>query len=410
MIKKYEELKQTNEILSKELEMIKHVEEKKLNQLDEEHDNEIQIKQVRYQENLMNLTQENNMLKALGKKKDEEMSQKDDELKKRQFKITLLEEAKVSLEDNLNVLKQLLVEKEKEFISIQQKALEHEKALQEEKAISGFCTNLKNELYKKNTEIMGYYNKQNTFISDLKSSAFNSGKELVENLRLLENTTREVNHQKHIISEFKSKLEEKTKNLAQLQSYLDALLYKIYDIFQISDRHKLLSALKNLYNEYINDKVVKNFEKIKLNNPVKNELSRQIEFLQNSIDSLAEIKEKKDEIKRHEISMKTKQNAELIMHLNDMKKELSSLEKENVLLKNQNFMLSRTVENLKRKCSDDENSKQNRLAQSVSNIESFKNTSGVLLPDIDNKINNSSELINLNVPHSIENIKKPKKG
>lgn len=405
MMKKYDELKIVTDSLSAELENKRILEEKKLEQLDEEHEGELSGKQSKYQQNLISLTQENNMLKALNKKKDEDMSYKDDELKKRQFKITLIEEAKMNLEDNMATLRTILAEKEKEFINLQQKALEYEKLIQEEKMILGFSSNLKNELYKKNTEIMGYYNKQNTFISDLKNSALNAEKELADNLRLLEDTQKELAHQKHLNLEFKLKLDESHKNILQLQNYFDSLLHKIYDIFQIPDRNKLLSGMRNLYNEYINDKVVKSFEKLKLNSSVKNELNRQIDFLQNSIDGLVEIKDKNDEIKKHEISLKTKQNAELIFLLNDLKKQYASLEKENLFLKNQNSCISKTLDNLKKKQAEEK--KPNRLAQSTENLDNVK-SSGVILPDIEQKNTNSSEFFKINTLTNIESIKKKK--
>ena len=163
--------------------------------------------------------------------------------------------------------------------------------------------------------------------------------------------------------------------------------------------------MRNLYNEYINDKVVKSFEKLKLNSSVKNELNRQIDFLQNSIDGLVEIKDKNDEIKKHEISLKTKQNAELIFLLNDLKKQYASLEKENLFLKNQNSCISKTLDNLKKKQAEEK--KPNRLAQSTENLDNVK-SSGVILPDIEQKNTNSSEFFKINTLTNIESIKKKK--
>jgi hypothetical protein len=226
----------------------------------------------------------------------------------------------------------------------------------------------------------------------------------------MDDTTRELNHQKQINLELKQKYEEQTRQLNNTQEYVHNLLHKIYEIFQNSDKHKLFSEMRNLYIEYINDNVVKNFENMKVNPSVKNELTRQIDFLQSSIDTLAEIKDKKDNIKRHEISMKTKQNAELIFHLNDMKKHFTLMEKENISLKNQNFTLNKTIEILKKR--QGEEAKNNRLAQSMGSVEGLKGSSeGLILPDIvEQKGTNSTEFFKLDTITKLDNLKKGKNG
>ena len=60
------------------------------------------------------------------------------------------------------------------------------------------------------------------------------------------------------------------------------------------------------------------------------------------------MKNKKDNIQKHQILITTKQNADLINHLNDIKKQQTNLEKENIKLKSQCSALGKTLENYKR--------------------------------------------------------------
>ena len=57
---------------------------------------------------------------------------------------------------------------------------------------------------------------------------------------------------------------------------------------------------------------------------------------------------KKDNIQKHQILITTKQNADLINHLNDIKKQQTDLEKENLKLKSQCSALGKTLDNFKR--------------------------------------------------------------
>ena len=66
----------------------------------------------------------------------------------------------------------------------------------------------------------------------------------------------------------------------------------------------------------------------KLNENIKDELTKQIDFLQKGILSIAEQKSKREANQNSEIYKKTKENAELIKHLNIKKKAYTILEKD----------------------------------------------------------------------------------
>ena len=348
MRKKFDELKTINDQLNGELEQRQKIEELKFNHLDEEHEQEIGYKQQKYQNSLLELLQENNTLKLSINKKEEENKQKDNENKKHVQKIKSLEEQISTLDEKIETMKKFSEEKEKEFFILQDKLNVYEKVLQEEKKISGFSSKLKNELYKRNTEIMGHYNKQHNYINDLKTTSQNIGKELEETIRLFQEKEKEVIKQKGLYAELIKKLASKDRVLKAKDMVFDNLLSKIHEAFQDCDKTTILNGLRKIYTDYVNDDVIRGIEESKLNSNIKNELDKQIDFLQNSLKSVYLMKGKKDNIQKHQILITTKQNADLINHLNDIKKQHTDLEKENLKLKSQCSALGKTLDNFKR--------------------------------------------------------------
>jgi len=348
MRKKFDELKSINDQLNVELEQRQKMEELKFNHLDEEHEQEISYKQQKYQNSLLELLQENNTLKLSINKKEEESKQKETEIKKHVQKIRGLEETITALEERIDTMKKFSEEKEKEFFILQDKLNIYEKVLQEEKKISGFSSKLKNELYKRNTEIMGHYNKQHNYISDLKTTSQNIGKELEETIRLFQDKEKEVFKQKGLYAEQAKKVAKMERILKAKDMVFDNLLQKIHEAFQDCDKTKILNGLRKVYTEYVNDDVIRGIEESKLNTNIKNELDKQIDFLQNSLNNVYFMKGKKEKIQKDQILITTKQNADLINHLNEIKKQQTNLEKENLKLKSQCSALGKTLENFKR--------------------------------------------------------------
>ena len=113
-----------------------------------------------------------------------------------------------------------------------------------------------------------------------------------------------------------------------LEKDLDNLLQKIYDTFQTNDKNIILKNIKKIYNTYITDEQIRKINNSKLNENIKDELTKQIDFLQKGILSIAEQKAKREANQNSEIYKKTKENAELIKHLNIKKKAYSILEKD----------------------------------------------------------------------------------
>ena len=65
-----------------------------------------------------------------------------------------------------------------------------------------------------------------------------------------------------------------------LEKDLDNLLQKIYDTFQTNDKNIILKNIKKIYNTYITEDQIRKINNSKLNENIKDELTKQIDFLE----------------------------------------------------------------------------------------------------------------------------------
>ena len=223
--------------------------------------------------------------------------------------------------------------KEVEKETIKKKLKEIESNLQEKRKLAGFSSKLKNELYIKNVEIMAKFNKQQNENVELKKISKNTEKQLDNNIKLLNDKKEEVSKKESQLEEYKNKYEKERHNMKLLEKDLDNLLQKIYDTFQTNDKNTILKNIKKIYNTYITDEQIRKINNSKLNENIKDELTKQIDFLQKGILSITEQKAKREANQNSEIYKKTKENAELIKHLNMKKKAYTILEKDYFITK-----------------------------------------------------------------------------
>lgn len=346
--RKFDELKLNNEKLKDDLDGNRRLEELKFVHLDKEHEQEIEYKQEKYEKLLAQLKEEKlKMQNEIAQLKDnlkikEASNQEKDNLIKK------LNEQKEQQAIALINARKVNDQKDKEFNELKFKLNESEKTLQEKSKLASFSSKLKNELYRKNTEIMGSYNKQQTDINELKVNSQSIEKELEESMRLLEHYEKELKKQKLLIDELKKKCQEERDFAKSKESEFDNLLQKIYETFQSSDKNKIIAGIRKIYNTYLSDDVVRKIDSSKLNVNIRDELEKQIDFLQKSLLNVIEVRTKKESIQKSEIYRRTDQNSILIQELNANKKNFTNLEKEWFRLKSENSALKKTLENYHR--------------------------------------------------------------
>jgi hypothetical protein len=180
---------------------------------------------------------------------------------------------------------------------------------------------------------MAKFNKQQNENVELKKISKNTEKQLDNNIKLLNDKKEEVTKKESQLEEYKNKYEKERHNMKLLEKDLDNLLQKIYDTFQTNDKNIILKNIKKIYNQYITDEQIRKINNSKLNENIKDELTKQIDFLQKGILSIAEQKAKREANQNSEIYKKTKENAELIKHLNMKKKAYTILEKDYFITK-----------------------------------------------------------------------------
>ena len=118
---------------------------------------------------------------------------------------------------------------------------------------------------------------------------------------------------KKIKEENKNKYERERHNVKLLEKDLDNLLQQIYDTFQTNDKNLILKSIKKIYNTYLTADQIRKINNSKLNENIRDELTKQIDFLQKGILSIADQKAKREANQNSEIFKKTKENAELIL-------------------------------------------------------------------------------------------------
>lgn len=403
--KKFDELKVNNNKLTEEITQRQKLEQLKFNHLDQEHEQELYFKQEKYEKEITKLREEIAKLQNDFKQKCEQLVAKEGTLLERENEVKKLEEQKLLLTTQNEKAKLLIIEKENEFNELKRKFTESEKNLQEEKKIAGFSSKLKNELYRRNTDIMSNYNKQQGDINDMKVNTKALETELEESLKLLENYEKELNKNKILIAELKKKCDSEHAYAKLKEKDLDNLLQKIYDTFQFSDKNKIIAGIQEIHNLYLTGDVVRKIDSSKLNINIKDELEKQIDFLQKSLINVTEIRGKKEVIQKSEIIRRTSENSTLITELNRMKAQFTTNEKALVHLKSENEALKKTINNYKRKEKTGILKSENKLGMSSNGLGDS--------PKLSPKLNEDSlpMLMGSDIfPPEKESMPKPKRG
>ncbi len=346
--KKFEELRNKNEKLSEELINNKKLEDIKFAHIDNEHEEEINQKIEKYEnllfdlrEEKLKLTNENIQLKEALKAKEYLIQDKDSKIKKMSENI---ENISLSLQN----YKKLNDIKDRDFKDLKDKLIESERALQEKSKLASFSMKLKNELYKKNTEISATLNIQHENMGDLKANSKNIEKELEDAMRMLENNEKEIKKYRLLISELKKKLEEEHLYAKSKATEYDDLLQRFYEVFQSNDKNTILKGLRQIYSIYLTPEVLNKIEAGKLNINIRDELEKQIEFLQKSLLNINDLKNKKENIQKNEIFKRTTENSVLISELNEKIRSYTLLERDFNKMKSDYSAMIKTVDNYKR--------------------------------------------------------------
>ena len=332
---KLKEIQNNNDKLSNELKLRKQLEEYKFIHLDQEHEQEVNYKNEKFESIIAKMEEERLAnhakvaeLKKEKQKKINDLNSQESELKKKN------EEIKRHI-DTIKTLKEANEMKETEKKDLEKKLKESEEVLQEKSKLAGFSSKLKNELYVKNVEIMSKFNKQKFENAELKKLSKNTEKQLDDNIRLLNDKKEEVNKRELQLEEFINKYEKEKNNVKGLEKDMDNLLQKIYDTFQTGDKNIIIKEVRKIYNLYLTSDQEKKIDSSKLNINIRDELTKQIDFLQKGILNIADQKAKREMNQNAEIFKKTRENSALTIQLNQKEKDYTELNRQLTIIKRQ---------------------------------------------------------------------------
>jgi WD40 repeat protein len=346
--KKYEELRKVNEKVRDEIRDNKKTEEVKFDHIDKEHELEINFKTEKYEKLITQMKKDYSELEKKYIDAKENENHKDSIIQEKETIIKRLNNTKEQLDSKLGKLREINEDRDKKIQKLTVEKNDVAKDYEKEKKMEMFSSKLKNELYRKNNEIISNFNKQQNDIGELRTTGKNLEKELEGAIRQLEQYEKTMQKQQIQIDNLKKEVDNQYSNAKIKENDFDNLLKHIYEIFQTNDRNMIIKGVKNIYSKYLSEDAIRKIDSSKLNINIQDELEKQIDFLQRSLLSVNDLTNKKELIQKSEIFRRTEENSLLIEELNKYKRDLSIKEAEYTKLKSDYTAIKKTVENYKR--------------------------------------------------------------
>ena len=343
------DLDNKNKSLEEDIKNNKDIEEKKLKIIENEHEYEVQQKIDTCNNIIKNNNEElDNKIKKI-QLLNEKISELEYVLNNNENKLKNYIEENERLTDTLSKLKKQLENREIEKNNINEKLGELQENFNEKLKLENFLKNLKSNLYKKNFLISKKYNTEVIMKEELKDSSKVLEKQLEDTINLLVNREKEINKQKILIEELKKKLENENKQTKSKKKDLDNLLKKIYDSYQTCDSKEILNSIREIYHKYLSNDAKKNFDSNKLNVNLRDELEKQIDYLQRELTNKNEGILRKEKILSSDYAKKMQENALLLEEMTRVKKLNAEMTNEIKELKEKNLDLTQTIDKFKGK-------------------------------------------------------------
>ena len=308
-----------------------------------------------------------------------------------------IEENKKLKETVENLRKQIdLKDLEKENLT--KKLTEVEGNLQEKTRLENFSNQLKNELYKKNIELSARFHNEIVVTDELKNNSKSMEKQLEELVNLMIEREREMNKQNITLAELRRENEEQKNKTNHFEKEYNTLLKRIFLLCQKNDKKEIVDGIRQMYHIYVSNDI-KNFDSNKLNNNLKIELEKKIDFLQNELYHVNQGHLKKNHNQIQEYQRKMNENSILIEEMTKIRRINTDMVRQINYLKSQNMSLSNQLKNIKKTQkntitnnryetqSDNNNIKDNQT------IETSNNNIQTSLPNLNNISSNINQLL-----------------
>lgn len=344
---KVREIESQKENLQKNLDDLHKEKEINLIRIDEEHELERNVllheqekKVDDYEFELENQHYEIIRLKDHKKKIEEDLSNKEKDIKVLNDKID-------SMQNLISVLKDSIEKKDSEKEKLVNRITEVERMLQEKEKLGAFTNKLKNELYRKNVEITAKYKSAESENEFFISSTKKMEKSINNTVVQVKNVEREKQQLKIMIEGLKSENENMRHKANLIQSNFDDVLLKIYESFQSNNKNQIFRCISEIYRIYLTDDFLHKMNKKKLNVDIREELEKQIDALQNNISQEIKNQDKVDQYQNLYKEKKIEENSSILGNCTRLRMKNNELYKEVKNLKGINRALQKKIFNIK---------------------------------------------------------------
>ena len=292
-----------------------------------------------------------------------------------------------------NNLNHVSIEKE----NLIKKITELEKNIQQKEILSGYSNSLKNELYKKNTELTKFFKQIQQNNNDLIINNQNLEKNIEKSITKIFDSEHQKKKQEIYIKSIKNDINDYIKKYNEIKNILDNILIKLYDSFLTNNKNNVYRAVCEIYKKFITNEFLNEVQNKKLNVDIKDELENQIDLLQNNLNITNEHSKNIEKLTQYFKEQKMKENSCLIENFNVVNKKNIDYNNEIKHLKFNNRQLNDKINDLNNKKNFstnninnnfNKNNHQNNFKSSITNLPKLlKNFSA---ENINNNIKNSS--------------------
>ena len=216
-----------------------------------------------------------------------------------------------------NNLNHVNIEKE----NLIKKISDLEKNIQQKEILNNYSNSLKNELYKKNTEITKFYKQIQNENNDLILNNHTLEKNIEKSISKIFDSENEKKKQEIYLKSIKNEINDYIKKYNDIKNILDNILLKLYDSFLTNNKNNVFRAVCEIYKKFITNEFLNEIQKKKLNVNIKDELENQIDLLQNNLNLTNEHSKNVEKLTQYFKEQKMKENSCLIENFNVVNKK-----------------------------------------------------------------------------------------
>ena len=378
--KKIQGMIDNNVLLTQQITQIKEFENKKIDLIQTEHQLELQARVEKLEKVISDDKKEIDEKNVTIKKLNDKVEKLEKNLITNEASLKSYIEENKKLKETIDNLRKQLDLRENEKENLTKKLTEVEGNLQEKTRLENFSNQLKNELYKKNYELLTRFHNEIVVSDELKSNSKSMEKQLEELVNIMIEREREMNKQTITLAELRRENQEQKSKTQHIEKEYNNLLKRIFLLCQKNSKKEIADGVREMYHIYVSGDL-KHLDSNKINNNLQIELEKKIDFLQNELYHTNIGYQKKESNQIQEFQRKMNENSILIEEMTKIRKINTDMVRQINYLKSQNMSLSNQIKLMQKT-----NVNNNRYESSI------------------NPNENEDKKTNNNIPKTSENI------